>query len=505
MASLRRLGGRATVGDVVADAGLPADDVRAGLKALLESHRGHLDVADSGELIYDFDPRLIERDHEPLLARLSRSAGRALRAGFKAWIVGMLVVYFVVFVALVIAALVAGQRGSDSRGGWGGGRHRGGFHFDPLLWYWIWSPRWYLGRPYYGHRWERTLPKGDRVPLYKKVFAFVFGPDRPRPTRRQLDRGTLRLIRARSGVLTTAELMEHTGAGYADAEEEMGRLVGAYDGEAVPSPDGHVVYAFPGLMATVGEGRAPREPKPAWLRLEPRRELTGNTAGSNALIAGMNAFTLLASATAPWFIFPRLGLGGPAAFIGLVLVPLVFSVLFVSAPLVRMAGLAVENGRRERRNVRRLVLGLVYGRALDGATISEPDAWSFVRERLGPDGATEKEARDVLRELAAELGADVTVDDDGTTRYAFPEVRGQYAAAESMRSRFSLGERSLGDVVYSTADDPAEAGTRELELFDRELLGDGARLARYLPVVDRIDYEDDFELVAFDDELARGR
>ncbi len=49
LASLRRLKGRGTVGDVVADSGLPNQSVRTGLKVLLESHRGHLDVSASGE------------------------------------------------------------------------------------------------------------------------------------------------------------------------------------------------------------------------------------------------------------------------------------------------------------------------------------------------------------------------------------------------------------------------------------------------------------------------
>ncbi|NIR78081.1 MAG: hypothetical protein GWO00_06770, partial [Gemmatimonadetes bacterium] len=138
------------------ETGLPADDVRAELKALLESHRGHLAVSDSGELVYEFDPSLIERGSEPALARLARAVRKTARAAFKAWIVVMLVVYFVVFVVLVVAAIFASQRG-DSRGGWGRGRHRGGFHIDPIFWYWIWGPRWRLGRPYYGHRWERTL------------------------------------------------------------------------------------------------------------------------------------------------------------------------------------------------------------------------------------------------------------------------------------------------------------------------------------------------------------
>lgn len=493
------------MGDVLAESGLPADSVRSGLKRLLESHEGHLAVTDSGELLYEFDPKLIERGTEPFLARAKRAVGRVLSTGFKVWIVSMLVVYFVVFVVLLIAAIFANQRGGDSRGGWGGGRGRGGgLPFDPFIWYWIWGPRWRIGRPYYGHRWERTLAKEDRVPFYKKVFAFVFGPDRPKVTQLQRDRSTLRLIRARSGVLTAAELIEHSGSTFDDGESEMARLLGAYDGEAVPAPNGEIVYAFPGVMATAGSARTPREPKPAWLRLEPALELTGNTAGTNAAIAGMNAFTMIAAATSPWFIFPRLGLGGPAAFIGLVLIPLVFSVLFFSVPALRMAGVHLENRRRVRRNVRRLLLGMVYRQSLDnGPPIRESEAHTFVAGRLGEEAVDRATTTAILREMAAELNADVTTDDDGETGYVFPAIREQFAASEAMRNRLRLERRSLGDVVFSTADDSEAESERDLALFDRELLASEAPLDRYLPTVDRIDYEDDFDLVAFDEEVGR--
>lgn len=503
LASLRRLGGRGTVGDVLAESGLPADSVRSGLKRLLESHEGHLAVADSGELVYEFDPSLIERGTEPFLARARKAVGKVVTAAFKAWIVSMLVVYFVVFVVLMIAAIFANQRGGDSRGGWGG-RGRGGLPFDPLIWYWIWGPRWRIGRPYYGHRWERTLDKEDRVPFYKKVFAFVFGPDRPRLAQAQKDRSTLRLIRARAGVLTAAELVEHAGTTFDEGESEMGRLLGAYDGEAVPAPNGEIVYAFPGLMATVGGGRTPREPKPAWLRLEPPLALTGNTGGTNAAIAGMNAFTMVAAATSPWFIFPRLGISGPAAFIGLVLIPLVFSVLFFTAPALRMVGVSLENRRRRKRNARRLLLGLVYRQSLDnGPPITEAAAHTFVESRLGEGEVDPATTTAALRAMATELNADVTTDENGELAYAFSEVKEQFAASEAMRHRLRLDRRTVGDIVFSTADDAEEAGERDLELFDRELLSSEAPLDRYLPSVDRVDYEDDFELMDFDEELKR--
>lgn len=506
LASLRRLDGRGTVGDVAADAGLPTEDVRAGLKSLLESYRGHLAVSDSGDLLYQFDPRLIERGTEPWLHRARSALAKALRGGFKAWIVVMLVSYFVVFVALVIAALFANKGGRDSRGGgWGRGRHHGGFHVpDFWFWYWIWGPRWRIGRPYYGHKWERTLDKDDKVPFYKKVFAFVFGPDRPRPTQSQRDRGTIRLIRSKSGVLTTAELVEHTALTFPEAESEMGRLLGAYGGEAVVSPDGELVYAFPELMTSAHEPKRTRTPNPAWLRLEPPLELTGNTGGANAAVAGMNAFTLIASATSPWFIFPRLGIGGTAALIGLVWVPVVFSTIFFAVPLVRALSVKLENRRRAARNVRRVLLGLVYKRALDdGHPVAVPDAHAYVASKLRDQVVEAREVEAALHGLAAELDADVAVDEAGIARFTFPALRRAFLAGDAVRRKLELEKRTLGEIIYSTSDTADQAEARDAKLFDRALQGGRVDVERHVPALDRIGFEDDFELVAFDDELAR--
>jgi hypothetical protein len=518
LTTLRRLEGRGTVGDVAAEAGLPSEDVRSGLKSLLESHRGHLAVSDSGELLYEFDPGLIERGTEPWLYRARRAVGKFFRGAFKAWIVVMLVAYFVVFVVLLIAAVFASQRGRDSRGGgWGGGRGRhghGGFHFPSFwFWYWIWGPRWRVGRPYYGHRWERTLDREDKVPFYKKVFAFVFGPDRPEPTRSQLDRGTLRLIRSRAGVLTTAELVEHTGAPFPEAEQEMARLLGAYGGEALVSPDGELVYAFPEIMATAQEGREsrrPRSPNPAWLRLEPALELTGNTAGANAAVAGMNAFTLAAAATSPWFIFPRLGLGGTAALVGLVWVPVVFSAVFFAIPLLRTLGVKLENRRRHVRNVRRVLLGLVYRRSLEGAgasglAVGIGEAHSHVAAKLVDRPVSRAEVQAAMRRLAVELDADVAVDDAGEERYAFPAIRRAFVAAETVRTKLELEKRTIGEIVYATSDSTEDARARDARLFDRALEAGRIDVDRHVPEAGRVGFEDDFEMVAFDEELRGSR
>jgi hypothetical protein len=510
LSALRSLGGKATVGDVVAATGLAATESQATLKQLLETHQGQLAVSDSGELLYRFDEKLIRRGTEPLLARVKRRAWDLFSRAFKAWIVIMLVVYFVIFVILVLAALFANQQGGNRRsGGWGGRGRRGGGGLpigNLWFWYWIWGPRWYLGRPYYGHRWERTLQKDDKVPFYKKVFAFVFGPDRPHPTQQQIDRSTLRLILARGGVITTAELVEHTGVPVEEAESEMGRLVGAYDGEPTVSPDGELAYGFPSVMLSAHGPVSAREPNPSWMRLEYPLELTGNTGGANVLVGGMNAFTLIAAATSPWFIFPRLHMGGPAAFVGLVVVPVIFSLMFFAVPGLRMWGVKRENRRRARRNVRRVTLGLVYARSLEaggpnGVTVDE--AYRHVASRLDGQTVSRAQVEKVLHALAAEFDADVAPDADGKLVFRFPEIRRQVAAGEVVRRSLSLEGRTLGDIVYDTGDTPSEADARDQASFDRALKE--ADLSGYVPSPERVGYEADYEVVLSDEEVRTGR
>lgn len=511
LGALRSLEGKGTLGDIVSKAGLPRDTVETTVKSLLETRKGHLDVSESGELVYRFEPSLIRRDAQPALYRFRKAAGELLKKGFKAWIVVTFVVYFVLFVALVIAAVVAMMsRGDDRRGGWGGrGGGRSGGHF-PLgnfwLWYYLWTPRWRLGRPYYGRRWERTLHKDDRAPFYKKVFAFVFGPDRPEPTQAQLDRTKLQLIQARRGVLTSAELIQHTALPLADADEEMGRLVGAYGGEPTVSSEGDVVYAFPELMVSAHGSTKVREPDPAWMRMEYPVEVTGNEKKVDALIAGMAGFNLVAGATAPWFIFPQLGIGGTAAFIGLVLIPVIFSVLFLGAPIVRRANVRRENRARVARNARRVVLDLAYQQALtDGESITVDEAHAHAEAKLGAGVLSRADVEFAMNDLAAEFDADVMSRQDGSLGFRFPAPKRQFLAAETLRRSARLDEQELGETIYSSGDTTDEAHERELAAFDRELaIGDGG-LAGYVRAPGRVGFEDDYEVVAFDEELERAR
>ncbi|MGW8267456.1 MAG: hypothetical protein ACWGSQ_13900 [Longimicrobiales bacterium] len=530
--ALRKAGGRVTVGDAVAATGLPRDEVETTLRGLLETRRGHLEVGETGTLVYRFDPRLIQRDAEPVWRRLARGSWAVFREAFKVWIVVMLAVYFVLFVVLLIAALLAGQSRGGGRGrgrDFGLGRSRGGGFPSFWFWYFFWRPGWGWRRPYYGRRWERrygTAGGGSKVPFIKKVFAFVFGPDAPRPTQAQRDRSVLRLIRSRRGVLTATEMVQHTGLPLQKAEEEMARLMSAYNGDVRVTKEGVITYVFPELLVSARGVVSEREPDPAWRRLEPAESVTGNDGKSNALIAGINGFNLGAAISAPWFIFPRLGFGGPVAWVGLVWVPLTFSTLFFLVPLLRAVAVRRRNFRRQERNLRKVLLGQVFRASLAaGASTWVTSDGAMERTRplllpaggragrgprppsdtnLPPEAGWGRAFENQLQALTAEFDGEVEEEPDGTARYRFPEIRTQFQGAERMRQGLRLDMQEVGTIVYASDETPEEADVREVEAFERERERQDD-LERYLQAPDRVDYFDEFELVAFDEELTRGR
>ena len=500
-----------------------------------------MEVAESGTLVYRFDPGLIERDAESFFSRFARKSWAVFKEAFKVWTVLMLVVYFVVFVALLIAAMMAsqGKGGNRSRGrGISLGGRRGGGGFGNLwLWYFFWSPGWGWRRPYYGHRWEqqygaaqgRGRGKGSgetKVPFIKKVFSFVFGPDAPRPTQAQKDRGVIRLIRARRGVLTAAELVQHTGLPLQEAEDEMTRIMVEQDGDVRVTGKGVLTYVFPELMISARGRVSEREPDPAWRRLEPNESVTGNELKNNFFIGGMNGFNLVAAATAPLFIFPQLGLGGPLAWIGLVWIPVVFSTLFFAIPLFRGLTVRRRNLQRKKRNLRKLLLGQLLTASLSsrgpqwvsGAGVLEnaralrlPSKGKSSRGRQASPEANllaeigwDRGFQDQLQQLTAEFDGEVEETPDGAVRYRFPEIRLQFQGAEQMRHRLQLETQELGDIVYASDQTEEEANQREVEAFDREMERQDD-LERYIQSPDRVGYLDEFELVAFDEELSRGR
>jgi hypothetical protein len=300
----------------------------------------------------------------------------------------------------------------------------------------------------------------------------------------------------------------------------------AYDGDVRVTPNGGLVYVFPELMVSARGRVSERDPDPAWRRLEPAESWTGNEAKSNALIAGMNTFNLAAALSAPWLIFPQLGFGGPLAWIGLVWVPALFSALFFVLPLLRLFGVRRRNRQRQKGNLRKILLAQVFQASLaakgphwvtEAGTVERARALLVppsgksrravsIREEsnLPPELGWDRGFKRQIQRLAAEFDGEVEETSDGAARYRFPEILRLFQGAEVVRRHLQLERSEVGDIVYSSDESREEANQREIEAFEREMERQD-EMERYLQNPDRVAYMDEFELVAFEEELELGR
>lgn len=264
------------------------------------------------------------------------------------------------------------------------------------------------------------------------------GPGRTPPLidvrRAWFDRRTLQLIRVRAGVLSLAELMEHTGLSLVDTESEMKRLADCYGGEPHPSWDGHVVWAFPELMVSAHGRFGSREPRPAWVRYEDPMQLTSGSAWLRAL-----------SST---------------------------RIFYQARRLIRAVARRTSFRFGQTASLRRFALGLVFETALAGKGVVSLDRTvNYLQARAGRRKVKRSRVEAALRELAREFDAPIT-EEGGDLFFGFRNIKRQFLASHVVRQRLDLGQVASGETVFDSADSRLEAEQRDLLRFDRELRDD---------------------------------
>jgi hypothetical protein len=429
LGALRGKGGPLTKADAVALSGLPVPDAEQALSSLLKEYRSHLAATESGELVYEFDPTFRRRDAERFSEKLAK-VGRALWRGFtllfKASILITLVVYFLVFLAMMLALIFA--RRSDDRDDRGGGFDLGW----PLFWMWGWGP---AGPGPYG---RPRRSRRDGKPLYKKVFEFVFGPPRPNEDPLRAEKEILAHIRQHRGRIAAVDLVTLMGWDFPRADEEATRLLIDYGGEPEVTDDGVVLYVFKEIRKTAQDRDVGvHRPRLAWERMETRPPLTGNTSVTNVTISLFNGFNLLA----PFWIVPnfeaRLGVSVGHPFL-LYTYPVLFSSMLFMVPLGRWLVEKARDRGRHRRNARRALLRVAV----------ENRGAPMQRDQLTRDSFAAK----VLDASLVVLGGDVVSDDAGQIRYAFPRIQEELDAVERARAQADASEKDAGAVVFSSKD-----------------------------------------------------
>lgn len=496
MNGLKRRDGVATVGDMVADTGLPAEEVESGLRRLLSTYRSHLDVDQDGNLRYRFDPSFTPYGDEP--RRFWQKTWRALKEAavlaFKIWIVLMIVGYTAAFVLLLLAAGLGMIGLTLASGDEGGGEGLGELGFLPLyfmmrvlefmFWVSLFDDR--SGRGMFARRMKKKRKKPDK-PFYQKVFDYVFGPAEARPDPLEAQQFFARLVRAHGGVLTSADWAKYTGHSLSQSRDLLTACALRFRGQVDMTDDGRLLFRFDELAlsadaptgpsngngaaagrgAGAGRGAKPRgagagayaaaagrRTEPIWKQPFTVPPLTGNKRSTNVWISVLNGFNL----TMGGVVLFGLPASTAATVAALGWIPLSFSALLFSFPLIRRARHRKAQKRAAREQKWRELLADVYAAAAEGRSL--------------PVAAVPAELQG---RLMTELSAESDTDPEGRVSFRFPALAAELELSREAREGEIAAASRFGKSIFSTDDESAGMNEKDAADFDMRLERELAR------------------------------
>lgn len=454
---LRKLGGKATVGEVVAGTGLTAPEATETLWTLVSELDGHVDVGAGGDVLFRFPPSLQKQTKSEAWANF----WGALYAGFKTFFkVGIMVIlgaYFLVFaiiaVLMVVATLAKAFGDSDSNEGWGSSERHGssGFDLGDLFgWLWLTDNSRTNYQPY--DRWQRSrgmsthapTPAAKSLPLYQKVVGYVFGDEEPPPDPSRPDRETLAYVRDKGGYLTATDVLQLRGTRGTESAQIASRLAFTNGGFVEITDHGTVLFRFEEIMSRLDRGRSNEAYSFCWEDPEPELQMNSNSSFFNFCVTAINAFNLL---FAGWFALSPEALGFVSSTIGINLtgfqlvlggVPFLFSTMFFVIPALRSIYVSNENARRGKRN-----------------------RWRELLQRLSEGHIRPKSAPPVTAQLlqarpeeVKEMALAYDAREDSPGAYVFDRLRQEWQEVQAARKGVAHMKWRFGGKVFST-DDPA--------------------------------------------------
>ncbi|NJR58798.1 MAG: hypothetical protein HC769_08025 [Cyanobacteria bacterium CRU_2_1] len=372
MQAVEKLDYRVTVGDVASQAGLDIKIAERDLLALASEARGHLQVAESGEIAYAF-PRnfrdVLRNKYwrlrwQETWNKIWKILFYIIRISFGLLLIASIILILLAILIIFIAATASRNDGDsggggDDRSGGGGFVHYPSFWFAPD-WYWIFLPDYDRYSSQRQRERSRSRNGADRqMNFLEAVYSFLFGDGDPNieleERRWQAIATTIRNNRGGVVAEQIAPYLDDIGNGYQrEYEEYILPVLTRFNGRPEVSPEGQIVYHFPELQVSATQ----RNPQPvsAYLRELPWRF---SQAGSGQLIlagslgvVNLGGALLLGSLLRDGTIAAQLG--GLVAFVSSIYwLLLVYGIGFLTVPLIRYFWIQGRNRRIESRNQNR--------------------------------------------------------------------------------------------------------------------------------------------------------
>ncbi len=352
MQAVERLGYRVTVGDVATQAGLNVEIANAGLLALASEANGHMQVAESGDIVYLF-PRNFRDILRNKYLRLQLQEWwkkvwsvlfYIIRISFGVLLIASIALIYITILVIIISA--NSDRDSGDRGGDFG---VGFFYFPDLFWYF--SPNYNT----YNQERHRERRQSD-LNFLEAVFSFLFGDGNPNTNlEKRRWKGIAAIIRKNKNAVVAEQIapyLDDIGETYQqEYEDYMLPVLTRFNGRPEVSPEGQIVYYFPDLQVSATKKRD--RSISAYLEEFPWR-FSAASSGQILLSAGLGVVNIVGALILGSLLRDGTAaavLGGLVAFAqGIYWLLLAYGIGFLGIPLVRYFWIQWRNRKIAERN-----------------------------------------------------------------------------------------------------------------------------------------------------------
>jgi flagellar basal body-associated protein FliL len=375
--AVEKLGYRVTAGDVSVQSGLQIEVAQQGLLALASDAGGHLQVSETGEIVYLFPAsvRTILLNKFWRL-RVTQTLGKVwqvcfylIRISFGIILVASILLMVVAIVAIIFISINAQQKDEDEKSG------------DGLDVFWrsnsffnVWN-FWYVfdfsddrrgyrsklkqhkkGKSSKKNKYRDSDQSESNLNFLEAIFSFLFGDGNPNVDLEERRwQGIGSIIRNQDGAIVAEQLAPYLdlSSNPLDSEDYMLPVLIRFNGYPEVSSEGNIVYYFPELQVMAKE--AEDQNVPPYLK-ESLWHFSQAGGGQLVLVIGLGCFNLGLAVVLGILLQGDIGaeLGGYLGFVqSIYWVLLIYAVGFLGIPAVRFWVLKARNLQVKSRNQQR--------------------------------------------------------------------------------------------------------------------------------------------------------